>query len=286
MSLGYYAKRDSSIEYWVHDNQSHDHVMALRYLPDLLRTLQLEAAFSNSDLLDYGDQKHFFNVAYRGDFEHQTGYCTCYNASNHIWLCQTNTTLAKIEKQRVYLEPQKINGCELVLPLTVPAKQISGKWLADQKVTLGIAPSIAYEKMNIFKLDLDWSHQNFCGKNMNSSAILKCQSPWRYSQKLFSGLLHGLGGRTLSKSALDSWLTAMIAKHQQPQQTMILFAPVMSIGQEGKPVYQWYGIYHRLTEEQTNSVMRWTPIKELVNQDSFWQTMLDTASSFDVTTTN
>lgn len=285
MTEGYYANRNSAIEYWVHNHRSHSQVMALRYLPDLLKSLQLNAAFNNSDLLDYGDRKHFFNVAYRGDFEHQSGYCSCYDEANHSWQCKPenedtiNSPIGIIPK---LVEPKIINGCELVLPLTAAQQHISNQWAKDEKVTLGISPFMAYTNDDEFNLDKGWNNDAITGKNMNNSAILKCQSPWRTSDKLFTGLLHGLGGRTLSKSALDNWLDAMKNAHQSPTKTFVLFAPVMSIGNAGTPVYQWYGIYHYSSEQQRcGHAQQWTSINELVGDNCFWQAMLQTGSRYD-----
>jgi hypothetical protein len=281
MSEGYYAKRDSAIEYWVHNEHSHDQVMALRYLPDLLCTLELKAAFTNANLLDYGDQKHFFNVAYRGDFAQPVGCYTCFDQSKNLWQCDTKCCDDNFEQQQFTAEPKQISGCELVLPLYVPDEQLSGKWQTDHKLTIGIAPFVAYEKANQFRLDPGWNNENINGKNMNHSAILNCESPWKDSEKLFVGLLHGIGGRTLSKSALDNWLNAMVEQYQTPTDTMVLFAPVMSIGHQGRPVYQWYGIYQLNTPEQNTQVLTWTLVKELVDQEPFWQAMLTTGRVHD-----
>lgn len=285
MTEGYYASRNSAIEYWVHSHRSHSQVMALRYLPDLLKSLQLNAAFNNSDLLDYGDRKHFFNVAYRGDFEHQSGYCSCYDAASHSWQCKPESQEAlnnDISLRPKLVEPKLINGCELVLPLTVVEQHIAALWPTDHKITLGISPFLAYTNDDDFNLDKGWTNDSITGKDMNNSAILKCHSPWKKSDKLFTGLLHGLGGRTLSKSALDNWLEAMAAQHQSPAKSFVLFAPVMSIGNAGTPVYQWYGIYHYVTEQHTCShAQQWTPINELVSDTCFWQAMLQTGNVHD-----
>lgn len=285
MTEGYYASRNSALEYWVHNHRSHSQVMALRYLPDLLKSLQLNAAFNNSDLLDYGDSKHFFNVAYRGDFEHQPGYCSCYDVASHSWQCKPESQEEfdnQIGLKPKLVEPKIINGCELVLPLTVLEQHISGLWRKDHKITLGISPFLAYSNNDEFNLDKGWENDAITGKNMNNSAILKCRSPWRCSDKLFTGLLHGLGGRTLSKSALDSWLEAMTDSHQSPSKSFVLFAPVMSIGNAGTPVYQWYGIYHYVTEQHIcSNAWQWVPINELVDDKCFWQAMLQTGTVHD-----
>ena len=280
MTEGYYASRNSAIQYWVHNHRSHSQVMALRYLPDLLKSLQLKAAFNNSDLLDYGDRKHFFNVAYRGDFEHQSGYCSCYDAKNHIWQCTTEGSHEQISLKPKLVEPKIIDGCEFVLPLSVPQKHVCGRWPQGHKITLGISPFLAYNTDNQFNLDIDWENSSITGKNMNNSAILKCQSPWRFSEKLFTGLLHGLGGRTLSKSALDNWLQAMLTAHNAPIKTFVLFAPVMSIGNTGTPIYQWFGIYHYSDKPHTyNHAQQWTPINDLIHDKCFWQALLQTGNT-------
>ena len=282
MTEGYYASRNSAIEYWVHNHLSHSQVMALRYLPDLLKSLHVNAAFNNSDLLDYEDRKHFFNVAYRGDFEHQPGYCSCYDAKKHIWQCTTDNNHKPIILKPTLVEPKPIDGCELVLPLTVANQHISGIWPPEHKLTLGISPFLAYDDANQFNLEHNWHNEAMTGKNMNHSAILKCQSPWRFSDKLFTGLLHGIDGRTLSKSALDDWLSAMLEVHNAPTKTFVLFAPVMSIGNAGTPVYQWFGIYHYQTPTCTcNHNQKWTAVNDLIDDKCFWQALLQTGSVHD-----